>query len=63
MSWESRKAKDLCKTAASRDGACTAAFCPALAQAALRGCGVAILGHIQKPTGHSPGQPVLGDPA
>ncbi|KAK4823748.1 hypothetical protein QYF61_006017, partial [Mycteria americana] len=31
----------------------------ALAQVALRGCGVSHLGDIQKPSGHSPGQPPL----
>lgn len=39
MSWKSRKAKLMCKTGGSRDGTHTAAFCPGLAQAALRACG------------------------
>lgn len=35
----------------------------ALAKDEQRGCGVSILGDIQKQSGHSPGQPTLGDPA
>lgn len=34
-----------------------------LEQAAERGCGVSILGDTQNPTGPSPGQPALADPA
>ena len=34
-----------------------------LAQVAQRGCGVSILGVIQNPTGYSPGQRALHDPA
>ena len=35
----------------------------ALAQVAQRGSGVSLLGGIQKPSGHDPGQPGLGGPA
>ena len=35
----------------------------ALAQVAQRGCGVSLLGDIQKPSGHGPGQLALGGPA
>ena len=35
----------------------------ALSQVAWRGCGVFILGDIQKPSGHGPGKPALGGPA
>lgn len=34
-----------------------------LAQDARRGCGDSMLGGIQNPAGHSPGQPAVGDPA
>ena len=34
-----------------------------MAQIAQRGCGVSILGGIQKSTGHRPGQPAVVDPA
>ena len=34
-----------------------------LAQVAQRVCGDSILGDIQSPAGHSPGQPAEGDPA
>ena len=35
----------------------------ALAQVAQGDCGVSILGHIQKPSRHGPGQLALGGPA
>jgi len=35
----------------------------ALAQVAQGGSRISILGHIQKPRGQAPGQPVLDDPA
>lgn len=34
-----------------------------LEKAAQRGCGVFMLGHIQNPTGHSPEQAAVVDPA
>lgn len=35
----------------------------ALAQTAQEGCGVSVPGDFKKPSAHSPGQPVLDDPA
>ena len=34
-----------------------------LEEVAWRGCGVSILGDIQNPSGHGPGQPALAAPA
>ena len=35
----------------------------ALAWVAQGGCGISLLGDLQKPPGHGPGQPALGGPA